>query len=399
MRTHRWPITVAGMSPRARIVDPSLLDAGTAALLLAAIELQVWLNASHRHPWPETLAGVALALAVALRRRFAFQALLGGVGALVLAGAFGGRLGEDAIGALLAGVLIFSAAGRWESKRRACAALASGLALLAINLLLTGEAISGLLFAGVLVAAAPWGVGVMLRERNRRERAHRDRAERLDAEREPRAIAAVQRERTRIARELHDVIAHSVSVMVIQAAGARTVMEAEPERAADALHSVEQAGREALAEMRRLLGVLDRSGDVRVLTPQPGLGSLAELLARSEAAGLRVELRVDGRPVALGVALDLCAYRVVQEAITNTIKHAAGARRVDVSLRWSSEQLEIEVIDDGAGVVRDGEGGGHGLAGMRERVALHDGSLEAGPGEHGGFTVRARLPLTLELVA
>jgi signal transduction histidine kinase len=387
------------MSPRARIVDPLILDALTAALLLTAIELQVWLSSSERHPWPAALGGVALSVAVALRRRFSLEALLAGAGALVVADVFGARLGQQALGSVLAGVLVFSGAGRWEPKRRALVGLAGGLVLMAIDPLLTGEAISGLLFVGLLVATAPWGVGVTLRERAERERAHRDRAERLDAEREQRAVAAVQRERTRIARELHDVIAHSVSVMVIQAAGARTVMDDDPDRAGAALRSVEQAGREALAELRRLLGVLDRSGDPRALAPQPGLAALAELLARCEAAGLLAELSIEGEPVALTAVLDLCAYRVVQEAITNTIKHAAGAQRIQVSLRWSRAELEIEVVDDGAGTASDDEEGGHGLAGMRERVALHDGSVETGVGAHGGFLVRARLPLALELVA
>lgn len=209
-----------------------------------------------------------------------------------------------------------------------------------------------------MVAVLPWTVGRILRERGARERAQRERAERLDGERELRERAAAQAERTRIARELHDVIAHSVSVMVIQAAGARTVMDSEPERAEASLRSVERAGRDALAEMRRLLGVLESGSDRRTLAPQPGLAAIEELVVRTRAAGLATDLRVEGEPAIVSPALDLSAYRIVQEALTNAIKHA-GPARAAVRLRWARDALELEVSDDGRGPpVGNGAAGG-----------------------------------------
>jgi signal transduction histidine kinase len=180
-----------------------------------------------------------------------------------------------------------------------------------------------------------------------RERAARELAERVDAERELHVRAATLSERVRLAREIHDVIAHSVSVMVIQAAGARTVMDREPARAEVSLRSVERAGREALAEMRRLLGVLGDSEDLRALAPQPGLDDLRELVSSTQTAGLETSIRVEGEPVAVSQGLSLCVYRVVQEALTNTLKHA-GPTRAEVTVRWDANALELEVNDAAA---------------------------------------------------
>jgi signal transduction histidine kinase len=227
---------------------------------------------------------------------------------------------------------------------------------------------------------------------DRRERASRDAAERLDSALVSSARTAAYGERARIARELHDVIAHSVSVMVIQAGGARLVMDRDSARAEESLRSVERAGREALAELRRLLGILGDE-DPHALAPQPGLGDLAPLLADARSSGIEVDLRVDGDPVAVAPALDLCAYRIIQESLTNAIKHAAPAT-ASVNVHWGEDALELEIFDDGR---RNGRSrrndAGHGIPGMRERVALHDGTVEAGVRPSGGFRVRARLPL------
>jgi signal transduction histidine kinase len=199
-------------------------------------------------------------------------------------------------------------------------------------------------------------------------------------------------ERARLSREIHDVIAHSVSVMVIQSAAARTVMALEPDRAEAALRSVECAGREALAEMRRLLGVRGDGGELRALAPQPGLNDLDDLVARTRASGLDVSLRIGGEPIAVSPSVGLCAYRTVQEALTNTIKHA-GPARAEISIRWCPDALELEVADDGRGHARLDVAGGHGIAGMRERAALHGGRLERLDEADSAFTVRCRLPL------
>ena len=191
----------------------------------------------------------------------------------------------------------------------------------------------------------------VLRERGRASRRTASAASGSTASASERVVLAAFGERARIARELHDVIAHSVSVMVIQAGGARMVMGTEPDRAEASLQSVERAGREALAEMRRLLGLLDGGEDPRALAPQPGLADIKELIARTRAAGLATDLRVEGQPATLSPALDLCAYRIVQEALTNAIKHA-GPARAEVRLRWAHDALELEVSDDGRGPAR-----------------------------------------------
>jgi signal transduction histidine kinase len=214
----------------------------------------------------------------------------------------------------------------------------------------------------------------------------------LEREREEKAHAAVAEERGRIARELHDVVAHSVSVMVVQAqAGPRLLNE--PEQARGAFRSIEASGREALVELRRLLGVLRTENEQPAVGPQPGLSSLESLLGQLREAGLPVELRVEGEPVQLSPGIDLSAYRIVQEALTNTLKHASGSQ-AEVTIRYGTSLLELEVVDNGLGSPASVNGSGHGLIGMRERVALYGGLLEAGPGDVGGYAIRAQLPLT-----
>ena len=198
-------------------------------------------------------------------------------------------------------------------------------------------------------------------------------------------------ERARIARELHDVIAHNVSLMVIQAGGARLVLDADVDRAEASLRTIEQAGNEALAEMRRLLGLLGED-EPRALTPQPGLTDVPVLITAACAAGLETSLRTDGQALPVSAALDLCAYRVVQEALTNAIKYAAPAR-ADVSVRWRAGELELEVLDSGEGGGGRAPRGGHGLIGMRERVTMHGGTLDHGRTADGGFGVRALIPV------
>ena len=216
-----------------------------------------------------------------------------------------------------------------------------------------------------------------------------ERAERLERERNAERARAVAEEQARIARELHDVIAHNVSVMVVQAAAANDVFDTRPERAREALHAIEASGRSALAELRRLLGVV--RGDGAEFTPQPGLDRLDDLVAQVRAAGLAVAVSVEGAPRSLPTGVDLSAYRVVQEALTNTLRHAE-ATRADVSLRYRDDELDVEVRDDGGG---NGERRrpGRGLIGMRERVTAFGGSLETGPPNTGGFGVSARFPL------
>lgn len=210
-------------------------------------------------------------------------------------------------------------------------------------------------------------------------------------EREERARAAVADERARIARELHDAIGHSVSVMTVQASAVRRLLTPEQKRELEALTAVEQTGREALAEMRRMVGILRDPDEAPALSPQPGLGQLGGLLEHVRAAGLPVQLRVEGEAIELLPGPDHTAYRLLQEGLTNALKHAR-ARQAEVLLRFEPKALEIVVTDDGRGGPT-ASGGGHGLIGMRERVSVYGGQLSAGPLDRGGFELRARLPL------
>lgn len=198
-------------------------------------------------------------------------------------------------------------------------------------------------------------------------------------------------EQARIARELHDVIAHSVSMIVVQAAAADDVFDERPDQARQALRSIEAAGRDAMRELRRLLSAVRPGIEIDPTEPQPGLDRLDELTRSFRTGGLRVAVRREGEPVELPAGLDLSAYRIVQEALTNTLRHAR-ATRADVTLSYSLDALELDVLDDGRAAPTNGIGG-HGLLGMRERAALLGGTLEAGPHPGGGYRVHARLPL------
>ena len=201
----------------------------------------------------------------------------------------------------------------------------------------------------------------------------------------------LEEERARIARELHDIVSHAISVVTVQTQAVRRRLGPEHAREADDLRAVEATAREAMADLRRLFGVLRADGDAPSLAPQPGLGELERLLEQTRAAGLAVELEIEGAAGPLPPGADLAAYRVVQEALTNVRRHAH-ASRATVRLIFGGDRLEIVVDDDGAGASGNGDGG-HGLVGMRERLVLYGGELEAGPRPGGGFRVRATLPL------
>ena len=239
---------------------------------------------------------------------------------------------------------------------------------------------------------AAWVLGDNLRQRRQREHELEDKTERLEADREQSARKAVQDERSRIARELHDVVAHTVSVIVLHAGAARRIAAEKPEQARNALAAIETLGREASADMRRLVGVLrtpdDGAGDME---PQPSLARLDALVERIRQAGLDVRLHIEGEPRQLPPGIDLSAYRIVQEALTNTLRHA-DAQRAEVLVRYEPEGLELEISDNGRGQQPE-PAVGHGLIGMRERAAMFGGHLEAGPSPGAGFRVRVLLPL------
>jgi signal transduction histidine kinase len=237
-----------------------------------------------------------------------------------------------------------------------------------------------------------WLAGSAVRERQGRTEALEQRARQLEHERELAGRMAVADERARIARELHDVIAHSVSVMVVQAGAGRRLLARQPERAGEAMREVESSGRDALTELRRLLGVLAERPDELVLAPQPGLGQLDALVDRVGSAGVPVGLRVVGSPRPLPPGLDLAAYRILQEALTNVLKHAAGAR-TEVVVEYGESDLRLAVVDEGVSRSAGPAVAGRGLLGMHERAAVYGGDVEAASRPEGGFAVRARLPL------
>jgi signal transduction histidine kinase len=373
--------------PRLRI-DPTRLDVGVAVVLTVAAQLEVWLgDGNHAHN--RTVAAAVSLLAtgsVAVRRRWplAVGLAVGWAYALQI-----GLVGDPQIIAASVGwFCALYALTVWTPPRRF--AIGTALLLLGFGADAAGPhgfAGGSAVFFGVVMLAVMLLVRRVLGDRERR-------VQLAERERDLAAREAVVAERARIARELHDVVAHSVSVMVVQAqAGPRLPDE---ERVRDAFGSIETTGREALVELRRLLGVL-RGGEEHAATaPQPGLASIEALVEQVREAGLRVDLRVEGEPAALPPGIDLSAYRIVQEALTNALKHA-GRAEAEVIVRYETAAVELEILDNGVGPHTRVNGSGHGLVGMRERVALYGGLLEAGSRNGHGFAVRARLPLaTLE---
>ncbi|WP_336208772.1 sensor histidine kinase [Nonomuraea sp. LPB2021202275-12-8] len=246
--------------------------------------------------------------------------------------------------------------------------------------------------AVVVVLVAVWGAGRSLRLRRAYLAELKDRAARLERARAADTRAARAEERSRIARELHDVVAHHVSVMTVQAAAARKVLASDPELAREALSAIESTGRTAMAEMRDIVGVL--RADARAeLGPQPGMRDLPALVEQMREAGLVTSLSAEGTPRPIPAGVDLAAYRLVQEGLTNTLRHAGAGAQAVVTVRHGPCELEVRVEDDGLGVAAPAQRPGHGLVGIRERVALYGGILTIGPKAGGGFEVRARFPL------
>jgi signal transduction histidine kinase len=369
------------------------------ALTVAVLgQLDVWASdltgANVVGPRPVVAAFyLVTALALAWRRRASFVVALTVVGVnIVQALVFGASEGQ---GVLVPALVALYSVGANEERPRSLVPLAL-LPVVALARAVTNPENTDL--ANLLDAlawdstiAAAWLLGAYLRTRRLYIAELTERATRAEQAREEQARAAAVNERARIARELHDAVAHGVTVMVVQAEAAEEMLAGDPERARRPLRKVQRTGREALVELRRLLGVLREEDAAAERGPQPGLADLDVLIADVEEAGLPVELLVEGEPVPLPSGIDLSAYRIVQEALTNSLKHA-GRARATVALTYSKDVLELEVSDDGRGNAAS-NGAGHGLAGMRERVALYGGELEYGPQPGDGYLVRARLPV------
>jgi signal transduction histidine kinase len=359
---------------------PQTWDALLAAVLAIALEVQVLLGTHVDADAVSVLGGLAVTVPIAWRRRAPLAVPLIFVGAAVVQAALGGGVFESApppFAALIAGGVAFYSLGAYTDEREARIGLALGIAGLWTTVLVAHHAdLGGFLFSGGLVAVSPWLAGRVARSRTLRAAA---------LER-----AAASEERQRIARELHDVVAHGVVLMVLQAQGARRILDQDPERAREALEAIEETGKNAAAEIRRSLGVLRDDGERAALAPQPTLDDLGTLVDEMRSAGLQVDLRVTGSERSLDDAIGRSAYRIVQEALTNTIKHA-GLVPTRVRVDYRPDDLVLEVADDGPGHAGESEAG-VGLAGMRERVRLLSGEFEAHTSNGRGFVVRARIP-------
>jgi signal transduction histidine kinase len=341
--------------------------------------------------WFDVPAIAIFVLTLLARRRFPFAApawfwlLAAGLSFV------DGRLVPLTAGVYVAGIAASFLLGNLRDAVQARLGLAvavGGAAIIVYNL--PDHAAGELVFIPLLFGIC-WLAGFALRTRAEQAEAAEVRATQAERERESAARIAVAEERARIARELHDIIAHAVSVMVLQVGAVRHKLPKTLAEDADALRGVEMTGRTALTEMRRLLGAMRRDGDDLELAPQPGLDSLDSLREEVGRAGLPVRLHVDGEPFPLPRALDLSAYRIVQEGLTNVLKHA-GASQAEVTVRYGSDELQIEVRDDGKGKSTS-DGLGHGLVGIRERVKIYGGEMTAGPATGGGFILSTRLPL------
>jgi len=351
------------------------LDYAVAVLLAVALQLEVWLSGHEPHHKVQfALTGTALALLVAIRRRYPL---------LVVAAAVASTLTptHSNLGTWAAAWMCdMYALPAWTNGRRFWGGLlVYELAGFGSAGTQPQRAGSFMLISTIVIVL----VHVVLRDRDRRLRV-------AERERELVAREAVVDERARIARELHDAIAHNVSMMVVQAGAERRVLDGQDGSTHEVLATIEQIGRGALTEMRRLVGML-RSDELEPLAPQPGLGDVPTLVTQVREAGLPVDLLIEGEARELPVGIELSAYRIVQEALTNALKHAGDAH-ASVRISYGHESLELEIVDDGVGGPARAGSGGHGLVGMRERVALYGGRLDAGRSPTGGFTVRALLP-------
>jgi signal transduction histidine kinase len=387
------------LTARLRSFDPAVVDGVLAAVFTVGAIATVLaqdihdtsgaLRNGYREPGPLIILTALVTCApIAVRRRWPLGALV--VSCLGIIAHF---LADWPEGSLpLAALLLTYTVGAWCSLRRAVAGLGVVAATLVVLWVSDSPGLDTVGTIGVVAqSAAAWALGVAMR--NRRVAADalvRQADERAEAERQA-AARVVAEERLRIAQELHDIVGHSMSVIAVQAGVGVHVLDAHPEQARTVLETISATSRGTLTEMRRLLGMLrDDDGD-RSNAPAPGLGDVPALVADVRAAGVPVTLLVDGSADSIPVGVELSAYRVVQEALTNVIKHAGAPTRVDVTVCHLPSAVRVEVVDDGRGPTAPG-GTGHGLLGMRERVELWGGELSVGPGLGGGFRVAALLP-------
>jgi signal transduction histidine kinase len=387
--------SVARLGARVTSAGDVLIPAVLAAMALYEIWGSTLASPGFRGPrLVQTVGALIMIVPLGWRRRYPITALMCALVGAAIEWPWLRSTGQESFEAFLVVLIVSYSVGAHADPRRGLQALTAVVVVVAAADV--ADTIAGYHepfedIALYPMIAAAWATGNAFRQHGARERALEAHAATLEREREEKVRAAATDERARIARELHDVVAHSISVMVVQVGGARGILDSEPDTARETLQAAEQTGRQALADMRRMLGIL-RTPDDNGLAPQPSLAHVDTLVEQARRAGLAVELRIEGGRTALAPGVDLAAYRIVQEALTNAVKHA-GPARAEVVLRYAGDRLEIEVSDDGRGPAPANGDPGHGLVGMRERVALYGGALTAGPRESGGFAVSARLPL------
>jgi signal transduction histidine kinase len=391
---------------REQVTSPAVLSRVFDVVLALGVTIvglaEIWVPFQSRSgdgsPIVTSVFTVLAGMALVMRRRYPLPTLV-----VVVLVVFGG----DVVGPMYLlffggfvpiAIAVFSAARHGRGRVPWMAAGVAAVALLVVDLVVEElQSPSEIVFHWG-VTATVWGFGYGLRRHEQRAEESTRRAVQAEVAATEQAMAAVLAERTRIARELHDIVAHSVSTMVVQAGAAEQVVGEDPELARRALATIRATGADALGEMRRVVAMLREEGDGADgdLAPQPGLDGLPELLAATRTSGLEATLEVHGTPQPLPPGLELTGFRVVQEALTNARRHS-GAASVRVVVEHDPAELRIEVRDDGPGAGPGPAGptgaGGHGLVGMRERVAMYGGHVEAGPGESGGFVVRVVLPL------
>ena len=368
----------------ARVHGSAAFDAVLAIVLCAVTEAE---TASAGELGTFGVAVPFFTLTLFWRRRAALHVAVVAAAALAVVALFA-PLEFPSNAAFLAMFAVTYSAGAHLPRRRARAAIGAVLAAVALEEVVQGG--GDLLFAAI-VFTVPWLIGRGVRAQREQERAIADAVTRLERERQRNAELAVAAERLRMARELHDTIAGQLNLVIVQAAVAEQCSFEQPEEASGALALVHESGRATSADLRRMLGILRSGSEGAAVVPAPRLDGVGDLVRRARAAGIDAKLRITGTREAIPAGLDLAAYRIVQEALSNVVKHAAGARAY-VHVGYGQDAVEIEISDaGGAGAAADS--GGHGLVGMRERAAIFDGELEAAPTPDGGFAVRARLPL------
>jgi signal transduction histidine kinase len=390
------PLT-AGREGRRPRLTPAALDLAVAGLvvILGLISALFVPQAEGTMPaWLAIVSALCMGALVAVRRRWPIPVLVAVAGVLLVGQAFGTSLDFGGFALLIA---VYTVATEMP-RRTSLVVLAALPAYLVVAVLVFDSAhpspastVVANLVTAIAIYATAWLLGDSLRKRRMRTAALEARAERLERDQAEAARVAVQNERAVMARELHDVIAHNVSVMIIQAAAARRVIDDDPAEARAALESIEATGREAFVEMRRLLGLLRSDDGPAPLAPQPGLANLGQLIANARSAGVVAELSIAGDPRPLAPGIDLAAYRIVQEAITNTIKHAAPTRAT-IRLTYGPAEIVVDIRDLGGRAAAAPIGVGHGLVGMEERVRIYGGEFRAGPSPEGGFAIHARIP-------